>query len=45
VTDFSTWSQATLAKLAHDLMEENKRLREDNKTLLEAWRQLVKERA
>jgi hypothetical protein len=39
--DFSNWSLQTLVKLAHDLWEDNKRLREENKALLDTWRKEV----
>ena len=44
-TDFLSWTHRLLAQLAHELNEDNKRLREENKALLEAWRNLVKEAA
>lgn len=41
--DFTEWSRSGLEKLARELTDENQRLREDNKTLLSAWRELIKQ--
>ena len=39
--DFTQWSREGLEKLARELADENKQMREDNKALLSAWRKLV----
>lgn len=43
MTDFQTWDRKTLEQFARDAAEENKRLREDIRTLLAAWRQVLTE--
>lgn len=40
--DFTQWSREGLEEIARQLVDENKRLREDNKVLLAAWREQVK---
>lgn len=40
--DFTQWSREGLETLARELADENQQLREDNKTLLSAWRDLIK---
>jgi len=44
MADFAAWKRENLARLAHDLTDENQRLREDNKMLLDQWRKAVTER-
>jgi len=39
--DFTQWSREGLEEIARQLVDENNRLREDNKALLSAWRKLV----
>lgn len=41
-TDFSTWTRETLEKLARELMDENEVVKQDLKTALSAWRELLK---
>lgn len=41
--DFHTWTHENLARLCEELWLENKALREDNRTLLNQWRELVKQ--
>ena len=43
-TDFSSWKHETLVRLADELDADNKRLRDDNKMLLAAWRLAVSEK-
>lgn len=43
-TDFSSWKHETLVRLADELNADNKRLRDDNKMLLAAWRLAVTEK-
>jgi len=40
--DFTQWSREGLEEIARQLVDENKRLMEDNKVLLSAWREQVK---
>jgi len=40
--DFTQWGRKSLEEIARVLADENKRLREDNKVLLAAWREQVK---
>ena len=39
--DFTQWDRETLEEIARQAVDENKQLREDNKVLLSAWRDLV----
>ena len=41
--DFTQWGRKSLEEIARVLADENKRLREDNKVLLAAWREQVKQ--
>lgn len=41
-TDFTQWSRENLERIAREAVDENKQLREDNKVLLTAWRDLIK---
>lgn len=41
MADFSTWSRENLEQLVNELNEDNTRLREENKSLLDAWRKAV----
>lgn len=38
MADFASWKRENLVNIAHDLHEENKKLRADNEMLLKAWR-------
>lgn len=44
MADFASWKQENLAKYAEEVSEENRRLRDDNKMLLAAWRLAVSEK-
>jgi hypothetical protein len=44
MADFASWKRENLVNIAHDLHEENKKLRADNEMLLKAWRAAVSER-
>ena len=44
-TDFKSWQRGTLEQFARQVADENKQLREDNKTLLDAWRSEVESNA
>ena len=44
MADFALWQRENIARLAHDLIEENQRLKKDNRMLLEQWRKAVTER-
>lgn len=44
MANFALWQRENLENIAHELMEENQRLREDSKMLLEQWRKAVTER-
>jgi hypothetical protein len=43
--DFTAWQRENLDRLAFDLWHDNKRLREDNKALHEAWREELRRKA
>lgn len=38
MADFTTWSRSNLERLATDLVADNQRLRDENRTVLDAWR-------
>lgn len=40
-TDFSTWQPANINKLVRELLEENKRLKEERDLALDAYRKEV----
>jgi hypothetical protein len=44
MADFASWKRENLVNIAHDLHEENKKLRADNEMLLKAWRAEVTEK-
>ncbi len=44
MVNFALWQRENLERIAHELVEENQRLREDSKMLLEQWRKAVTER-
>lgn len=44
MANFALWQRENLEKIAHELVEENQRLRADNKMLLEQWRKALTEK-
>ena len=44
MANFALWQRENLERIAHELVEENQRLREDNKMLLDQWRKAVTQR-
>jgi len=44
MANFALWQRENLENIAHELTEENQRLREDNKMLLKQWREALIER-
>jgi len=44
-TDFKSWDRETLERFAREAADENRQLRDDLRTALDAWHKLVKETA
>ena len=44
MAEFALWQRDNLERIAHELVEDNQRLREDNKMLLEQWRKALTEK-
>jgi hypothetical protein len=44
MAEFALWQRENLERLAYELVEDNQRLREDNKMLLEQWRKALTEK-
>jgi hypothetical protein len=44
MAEFALWQRENLERLAYELVEDNQRLRGDNKMLLEQWRKALTEK-
>jgi SAM-dependent MidA family methyltransferase len=44
MAEFALWQRENLERLTYELVEDNQRLREDNKMLLEQWRKALTEK-